>query len=159
MSSGTEWWKEFFAGRVLDFVRHSRDNEVTQEEADFIEQALALGPEAKILDVPCGGGRLSFEMASRGYEVTGVDLAALDDAAFDRLHELIVDHGVLALRDQDLDEEAYVAFGARFGELTVHPIVPHIEGWPPLLNITNRGKRDTATSMTLAPHRKRRLPT
>ncbi len=80
-----------------------------------------------------------------GAEVTGVDLADLDDAAFDRLHELIVDHGVLALRDQDLDEEAYVAFGARFGELTVHPIVPHIEGWPPLLNITNRGKRDTIT--------------
>ena len=29
----------------------------------------------RILDVPCGGGRLSLELVSRGYQVTGVDIS------------------------------------------------------------------------------------
>ena len=31
-------------------------------------------PGAKILDVPCGAGRLPIELASLGYQVTGVDI-------------------------------------------------------------------------------------
>ena len=34
-------------------------------------------PRAKILDVPCGAGRLSIELASRGYQVTGVDINSI----------------------------------------------------------------------------------
>ena len=75
MSEQTEWWHEFFSGSALDFVRHSRDDEQTQEEADYVQQALGLPLGSKILDVPCGGGRLSLELASRGYQVTGVDLS------------------------------------------------------------------------------------
>ena len=75
MSEQTEWWHEFFSGSALDFVRHSRDDEQTQEEADYVQQALGLSLGSKILDVPCGGGRLSLELASRGYRVTGVDLS------------------------------------------------------------------------------------
>ena len=75
MSEQTEWWHEFFSGSALDFVRHSRDDEQTQEEADYVQQALGLPLGSNILDVPCGGGRLSLELASRGYQVTGVDLS------------------------------------------------------------------------------------
>lgn len=75
MSYEPQWWQEFFSGPVLDFVRKSRDEETTHAEADFIQQALGLAPPAKILDVPCGGGRLSLQMASRGYQVTGVDIS------------------------------------------------------------------------------------
>ena len=82
MSEPTEWWHEFFSGSALDFVRHSRDDEQTQEEADFVQQALGLALGSKVLDVPCGGGRLSLELASRGYQVTGVDISLpLLDAA------------------------------------------------------------------------------
>ncbi len=76
MTSHTEWWQDFFSGLALDFVRHSRDAEDTLAEADFIQEALGLPLEARLLDVPCGSGRLTLEMAARGYRVTGVDLCA-----------------------------------------------------------------------------------
>ena len=68
-----DWWRDFFTGPTLDFVRSSRDRETTIAEARFVEQALGLTPGAKVLDVPCGGGRLSLELAARGFDVTGVD--------------------------------------------------------------------------------------
>ncbi len=82
MSDQPEWWREFFDGPVLEFVRHSRDEGQTLADADFIQEALGLATGSKLLDVPCGGGRLSLEMASRGYDVTGVDfsLSLLEDA-------------------------------------------------------------------------------
>ena len=82
MSDRTDWWSEFFSGSALEFVKHSRDEGQTQEEADFVQQALGLPLDSKILDVPCGGGRLSLELASRGYRVTGVDISLplLEDA-------------------------------------------------------------------------------
>jgi SAM-dependent methyltransferase len=71
----TDWWEGFFTGLVLDFIRYSRDEDQTQTEADFLQEALALPPGARILDVPCGGGRLALEMARRGYRITGVDFS------------------------------------------------------------------------------------
>jgi len=75
MSNQTAWWREFFSGPALDFVQNSRDEEQTQEEAGFVQQALGLPLDSRILDVPCGGGRLSLELSSRGYRVTGVDIS------------------------------------------------------------------------------------
>ena len=75
MTNQPDWWQDFFSGQVLDFVRHSRGEEQTQREADFIQQTLGLPLQSRILDVPCGGGRLSLKLASRGYQVTGVDIS------------------------------------------------------------------------------------
>ena len=44
-------------------------------EADFLVKALRLDPGSHLLDVPCGNGRLAFELAKRGYRVTGVDIS------------------------------------------------------------------------------------
>ena len=38
-------------------------------------KALECEASAHLLDVPCGNGRLSFELAGRGYHVTGVDIS------------------------------------------------------------------------------------
>ncbi len=78
----TEWWVQFFSGVALDLWRQATTEEQTRAEAVFIEKLLQLPPRTKVLDVPCGEGRLSLKLASRGYQVTGVDIALpfLEDA-------------------------------------------------------------------------------
>jgi SAM-dependent methyltransferase len=70
-----EWWENFFSGMALDLWRQAMTEEQTRVEADFIESLLELPPRAKVLDAPCGEGRLSRALAERGYHVTGVDIA------------------------------------------------------------------------------------
>ena len=70
------WWQNFFYGVALDFWRAAVPEEHTRAEADFIEKHLQVVPGGKILDVPCGNGRLSFELVARGFQLTGVDIAS-----------------------------------------------------------------------------------
>jgi SAM-dependent methyltransferase len=72
----TNWWKDFFHGIALDFWRAVVSDEQTSAEADFIQKQLQLTAGAKLLDVPCGNGRLSIELARRGFQPTGVDIAS-----------------------------------------------------------------------------------
>jgi len=48
----------------------------TVPEVDFLVEALSLPPGAVILDVGCGTGRHSIELARRGYVVTGLDFSS-----------------------------------------------------------------------------------
>jgi taurine dioxygenase len=80
-----------------------------------------------------------------GAEVLGVDLSKeLDDDAFRRVHDALVDNLVVFFRDQRLTPEQQKAFGRRFGELHVHPAAPGLlEGHPEILVIhaDERSKR------------------
>ncbi|HEY6066121.1 MAG TPA: class I SAM-dependent methyltransferase [Thermoanaerobaculia bacterium] len=71
-----EWWKDFFSGLVVDFWRGALPPEVTLAEAGFLEKHLRLAEGARVLDAPCGAGRLAIELAARGYRMTGVDISA-----------------------------------------------------------------------------------
>ncbi len=75
MTIPSNWYENFFHGVSLDLWRKAISPEHTKAEADFLVQALQCNAESHLLDVPCGNGRLSFELASRGYRVTGVDIA------------------------------------------------------------------------------------
>jgi SAM-dependent methyltransferase len=72
----TDWWREFFSGVVVAMWLRVPTEEQTRAEADFIQKVLRLSPRARVLDVPCGGGRHSLELAARGHQVTGVDLSS-----------------------------------------------------------------------------------
>lgn len=76
-----EWWTTFFAGNWLD-VQRNVPAERTSAELAFLERALHLTPRCRILDVPCGTGRLALPLAERGYRMTGVDVtrAVLQEA-------------------------------------------------------------------------------
>lgn len=47
----------------------------TKQEVDFLVQELNLVPGDRILDVGCGPGRHSLELARRGFSVHGVDIS------------------------------------------------------------------------------------
>lgn len=74
--------EQFFSGMFVDCWRTVMPEEVTEQEADFLQQQLKLAPGARVLDVPCGTGRHSCALAARGFQVTGVDLSStcLSDA-------------------------------------------------------------------------------
>ena len=75
MSIPSNWYEDFFHGVPLDLWRQAIPPEKTTAEADFIVKALRCDPGSRVLDVPCSNGRLSFELAKRGYRVTGVDIS------------------------------------------------------------------------------------
>jgi SAM-dependent methyltransferase len=69
-----EWWRTFFGPGYLalydDYLA-----ERTAVEVDQLESLLQLRPPCRILDLPCGQGRHSIELARRGYDMTGMDLS------------------------------------------------------------------------------------
>ncbi|MFT7836877.1 class I SAM-dependent methyltransferase [Saccharothrix sp. BKS2] len=75
-SPSSTWYVDFFTELPNEFWRRAVPPEVTVEEIDFVEERLGLAPGSLVLDVPCGSGRHSLELARRGHRVTGVDLSA-----------------------------------------------------------------------------------
>ena len=71
-----EWFETFFQGVAVEFWNRAMPPAHTLTEVDFLEKALAPPPGASLLDIPCGSGRHSVELARRGYRMTGVDLSA-----------------------------------------------------------------------------------
>jgi cyclopropane fatty-acyl-phospholipid synthase-like methyltransferase len=69
------WFESFFHGVTLDLWRKAIPQSQTDAEAEFLATHLNCQPGAHVLDVPCGNGRLSFELAQRGFRVTGVDIS------------------------------------------------------------------------------------
>ncbi len=69
-----QWYEELFENYAVQY-----DKEVftqgTLGECDFIEQEIDKNKAVKILDIGCGTGRHSIELAKRGYEVAGIDLS------------------------------------------------------------------------------------
>lgn len=75
MSIPLNWYEDFFHGVTLDLWRKAIPPKQTKAEAGFLKTSLDCGPGARVLDVPCGNGRLSFELAKQGLNVTGVDIS------------------------------------------------------------------------------------
>jgi SAM-dependent methyltransferase len=75
MNAASDWWKTFFSGLVVQGWLQAVPEEWTQKEVAFLRDKLQVSPPAKLLDVPCGGGRHSLPLAAEGYHVTGVDIS------------------------------------------------------------------------------------
>jgi SAM-dependent methyltransferase len=70
-----QWFENFFSGIVNEMWTKCMPPEATRAEVDFLERALKCKRSARILDVPCGNGRHSLELAKRGYKLTGLDIS------------------------------------------------------------------------------------
>ncbi len=75
MAVPSNWYQDFFHGVTLDLWRQAIPPKQTKAEADFLVKTLHCQSGAHVLDVPCGNGRLSFELAARGLSVTGMDIS------------------------------------------------------------------------------------
>jgi taurine dioxygenase len=61
-----------------------------------------------------------------GAEISGVDLRKpLSDEQFKAIDDALVENELIIFRDQDINSEQLMAFGRRFGQLTVHPFAPN----------------------------------
>jgi 2-polyprenyl-3-methyl-5-hydroxy-6-metoxy-1,4-benzoquinol methylase len=71
----SDWFDGYFEEEWLDEIALQIPEERTRKEVDFVLERLELEPGAHVLDVACGHGRHSLELARRGFRVTGVDLS------------------------------------------------------------------------------------
>ncbi len=70
-----EWYKEWFSTRYYDMLYYKRNE---TEAAAFIKRLMLYlnpVPGSFMLDVACGKGRHSRQLAGQGFDVTGIDLS------------------------------------------------------------------------------------
>lgn len=67
-----DWYRAAF---TLDSMLESAWTLDTSQEIDFVLDVLELSRKERILDLACGFGRHSLELASRGFHVVGVDVS------------------------------------------------------------------------------------
>jgi SAM-dependent methyltransferase len=79
-----QWYKKIWSLDIKDMSWV----EETFGEIDFVAEILELGGTERILDLACGFGRHSLELARRGFEVVGVDITAQYIAEAKRLASL-----------------------------------------------------------------------
>jgi len=70
------WYVDFFRSDYLNVYGHMFTEERAEKESAFVARALSLTPGASVLDLCCGQGRHSVQLAKRGVKVTGLDLNA-----------------------------------------------------------------------------------
>ena len=102
MAAPADWYTSFFSGAVLKSLAGMYPPEFTRLQADFLVKALRLEAGARVLDVPCGEGRLALDLAARGFRLHGVDLTpAYIDTARARARErgLGAEFAVADMRD------------------------------------------------------------
>ena len=69
-----EWWREMFTSPSWQAVQSAwEDADDVDEDVHHVWHALALSPGARVLDVPCGTGRIASRLRERGCKVIGVD--------------------------------------------------------------------------------------
>lgn len=69
------WFEKWFSSKFyLELYQH-RNDEDARLMINLLQRTIPVSTNAKILDIACGAGRHSLELARRGFDVTGFDLS------------------------------------------------------------------------------------
>jgi ubiquinone/menaquinone biosynthesis C-methylase UbiE len=68
---------ETFGDDYLHFYLPALTEQRNRREAEVISRLLALKPSERVLDAPCGHGRISALLAEAGQHITGIDASAM----------------------------------------------------------------------------------
>lgn len=71
-----EWFEQFFDGLYGRVLATQFDEARTARQVRMVRRLLRLRKGQKVLDIPCGMGRLTIPLAASGLAMTGVDLTA-----------------------------------------------------------------------------------
>jgi SAM-dependent methyltransferase len=91
MSAAQEWYKDWFNSPFYHKLYFDRDEAEAQRFINNLLEFLKPEPDSFLLDVACGKGRHSRFLASKGFDVTGIDIS-IDSIQYakqfetDRLH-------------------------------------------------------------------------
>src|SRR5260370_16600701 len=78
---------------------------------------------------------------SLGAEISGMDLGRdLAQEQVEAIEQALAWHELLIFRNQEITADSLIAFGRRFGELTVHPFAPSDGSAPVLITFRNDEK-------------------
>ena len=87
-----DWFVGFHRGLAARFWRAAAAT-MADDDAQLVRELLGAPTGARVLDVPCGDGRLTIRLAAAGYTAIGVDLA---EAELERGRRAAVEAGVEA---------------------------------------------------------------
>lgn len=71
------WFKDWFNSPYYHLLYQKRDHNEAQVFIDNLIKYLSPSKNAKMLDIACGKGRHSLQLANYGYDVTGIDLSEM----------------------------------------------------------------------------------
>ena len=69
------WFEKWFSSKFyLELYQH-RDEEDARWIINLLQRSISVNTRSSVLDIACGSGRHSLELARRGFNVTGFDLS------------------------------------------------------------------------------------
>lgn len=132
-----DWFVDFMEGLAAQFWRGAAEP-WADDDAAAIAALLDLPAGGRVLDAPCGAGRIAVRLAERGLEVSGIDISAPEIAEARRVaaeRGVDVRYEVADVREAPTRQyDAFVCWGNSFGYL------PH-EGTVEQLNAARRALR------------------
>jgi SAM-dependent methyltransferase len=112
-----EWWRDMFTSPAWQAVQLAweTDADDADEDVHHVWHAVGLSPGARVLDVPCGTGRIAARLAERGCRPVGIDaVEAFARVAADRgLPVVVADMRTSLVRPSTF--EAAVCWWGSFG--------------------------------------------
>lgn len=94
------WFEEWFDSPLYEKLYVNRDEKEALQLVHLLEATLSLNKCSHILDLGCGRGRHSINLARKGYKVTGIDLSEQAiKTAREKVKELGLENVAFQVRD------------------------------------------------------------